>query len=107
MEGTFSWQWAVPTINIDSLSRDWGVGKEKVYLLLDNLEHLGVIHVVRYASDVKATGKGAKIFLADLSLYFALGGSRGNVRFTQFLCCLLHSRNAQVGLCGLCGLSGF
>ncbi len=71
---------AVPTINIDSLSRDWGVGKEKVYLLLDTLEHLGVIHVVRYASDVKATGKGAKIFLADPSLYFALGGSRGNAR---------------------------
>jgi predicted AAA+ superfamily ATPase len=71
---------AVPTLNIESLCRDWGLGKEKLYALLDVLEHLGVINIVRHLSDAKATGKGAKIFLTDPSLYDALGGSKGNAR---------------------------
>jgi len=69
----------VPTVNIDSLCRDWAVGKEKVYSLLNTLEHIGVIHIVGYRGTAKV-GKGAKLLLADPSLYECLGGNTGTAR---------------------------
>lgn len=70
----------IPTINIDSFSSQWSVGKEKLYKLIDVLEHVGLINIVRFEKDFHASGKGAKIFFADPSMYFALSGDVGNFR---------------------------
>lgn len=70
----------IPTLNIDSLSREWSVGKEKLYALLSVMDEVGLITIVRLPSDHKATGKGAKIFFADPTMYAALNGNLGNVR---------------------------
>ncbi len=70
----------IPTLNIDSLSSEWSVGKEKIYQLLELLEQVGLINIVRYQKDVRVSGKGAKIFFADPSMYQALGGDQGNFR---------------------------
>ncbi|OGQ34274.1 MAG: AAA family ATPase [Deltaproteobacteria bacterium RIFCSPHIGHO2_12_FULL_43_9] len=70
----------VPTINIDSFSSRWSVGKEKLYKLIDVLEHVGLINIVRFERDFHASGKGAKIFFADPSMYSALSGDVGNFR---------------------------
>jgi predicted AAA+ superfamily ATPase len=70
----------IPTLNIESLSREWGVGKEKLYALLSVMDEVGLITIVRLASDHKASGKGAKIFFADPTMYGALNGNLGNVR---------------------------
>jgi uncharacterized protein len=70
----------IPTVNVDALATDWSVGKEKLYQLLDVMEHIGLINIVRHAKDVRVSGKGAKIFFADPSMYEALAGESGNVR---------------------------
>ena len=76
----------IPTLNIESLSTEWSVGKEKLYELLSVLEHVELINIVRFKSDKKASGKGAKIFLSDPSMYFALSGKLGNVREAYVVC---------------------
>lgn len=70
----------IPTLNIEKLSRDWSIGKEKVYELLAVLEHVELINIVKHKNDTKVSGKGAKIFFADPSFYHALGGEIGNQR---------------------------
>lgn len=59
----------VPTINIDRMATEWSIGKEKLYRLLDVLETVGLLNIVRYKSDHKVLGKGAKILFADPSTY--------------------------------------
>ncbi len=75
----------IPTLNVDSLSTEWSIGKEKLYELLSVLEHIGLIHIVRYQHDHKASGKGAKILLADPTMYEVLKGDKGNVREAFFV----------------------
>lgn len=69
----------IPTINVDSLCREWEVGKEKLYSLLQTLEHIGILNIVGYQGP-KKVGKGAKLLLADPSLYDCLGGNIGPAR---------------------------
>jgi len=75
----------IPTLNIESLSTEWSIGKEKLYELLNVLDHIGLIHIVRYRHDHKASGKGAKILLADPTMYHVLDGERGNIRESFFV----------------------
>jgi uncharacterized protein len=70
----------IPTINVDSMATQWSLGKEKLYELLNVIEQIGLINIVRYKSDHKVNGKGAKIFLADPTIYHVLGGETGNLR---------------------------
>ena len=70
----------VPTLKIEALSNEWSIGKEKLYELLQVLEHVQLIHIVRHESDKKASGKGAKILLADPSFYALLKGNVGSMR---------------------------
>jgi predicted AAA+ superfamily ATPase len=69
----------VPTVNVESLCRDWSVGKEKAYALLNALEYIGVLNIVGVAGRPRV-GKGAKLLLADPSLYACLGGNFGTAR---------------------------
>ncbi len=70
----------VPTINVESMCRDWGVGKQKLYELLDVMSGTGLIRVVYRENDRKAFSKGAKILLADPSFYSLSGGNIGTQR---------------------------
>lgn len=70
----------VPTLHIEALSTQWGLGKEKLYRLLAVMEQASLITIVRFKSDRHVMTKGAKIFLADPTMYQALGGIEGNVR---------------------------
>lgn len=71
---------SIPTLNIDSLTREWSIGKEKLYELLAILEHVDLLNIIRFPNDKKASGKGAKIFFADPSMYSVLGGNVGTQR---------------------------
>lgn len=70
----------IPTINIETLANRWALGKDKVYEILYVMEHLELLHIVRFKSDKKAVSKGAKIFLGDPSMYHVLSGQIGNQR---------------------------
>ena len=70
----------IPTLSVNSLCREWSVGKEKLYNLLQALERTGVLHVVRKPTDHAAASIGAKIFFADPTLYSVLSGLEGNTR---------------------------
>jgi predicted AAA+ superfamily ATPase len=70
----------IPTLNVSSLGADWSIGKEKLYELLELMERVGLINIIRYRSDHSVSGKGAKLFFADPSMYAALDGDLGNFR---------------------------
>lgn len=84
----------IPTININSMATDWNLGKEKLYELLDVLEQVGLIHIIRYKSDFKTSGKGAKIFFTDPSMYSVLSGLTGSVREAFVATMFRHSGKA-------------
>ena len=93
----------IPTINIESMSKEWSLGKEKLYQLLDVMEHVGLLHIVRFRSDRSAAGKGSKLFFADPSVYTTLSGTVGNFReafvvtmFRQMGRSLFASKNEDV-----------
>jgi len=70
----------VPTLNIDKMCTEWGIGKIKLYQLLTVMEETGLIKIVRYPKDTKTFSKGAKIFFADPSIYSVLNGDIGTKR---------------------------
>jgi predicted AAA+ superfamily ATPase len=73
-------QTAIPVVHVNSLCREWNVGKEKLYTLLQGMEQAGLIRIMRRFADHAAMSVGAKIFLADPTLYRVLGGREGNAR---------------------------
>lgn len=76
----------IPTINVDSMCREWGVGKPKLYQLLYAMEEVDLLNIVRKEGVEKTYSKGSKIFLADPAFYFVFEGETGNFReaFTVF-----------------------
>lgn len=74
----------IPTINIDSLTKTWSVGKLTVYNLMTIMEDTSLINIIRYEGIKKGLSKGAKLFFSDPSLYAAYGGLLGNVRESFF-----------------------
>jgi len=70
----------IPTVNIESMCKEWGVGKPKLYELLNALEEIELINIVRYKGIEKPYSKGAKIFLADPTAYQIYEGEVGNFR---------------------------
>lgn len=82
-------QSAIPRIQVRSLCADWGIGADKLYQLLDVMESLGVLQIVRYEKDTKAKSAGAKIFFADACLYSVLHGLVGTQREAFVTRCLL------------------
>ncbi|MFW5737625.1 MAG: ATP-binding protein [Spirochaetota bacterium] len=80
----------VPRIQVNSLTREWNVGKEKLYALVHAMEQTGLLRIVRKTRDNAALSIGAKLFLADPSLYRALSGQEGNAR-EAFVACAVES----------------
>jgi len=70
----------IPTINVDSMCKEWGVGKPKLYELMRVMEESELINIVYKERDFKVNSKGDKIFLSDPSYYYIYDGEIGNFR---------------------------
>lgn len=77
--GTLSMS-AIPRLQVRSLCADWNVSADKLYQLLEVMEAVGVVRIIRFPNDTKAKSAGAKLFFADPCLYSVLHGSVGNLR---------------------------
>jgi hypothetical protein len=73
----------IPTLTIDSLSRDWAIGKPTIYNLLEVMSESGILNIIPQEG-VRGKSKGKKIFFADPSFYHSLNGLLGNVREAYF-----------------------
>ena len=71
---------AVPRLQVRSLCADWGIGAEKLYQILNVMESVGVLRIVRTENDTKAKSAGDKLFFADSSFYSVLRGNTGTAR---------------------------
>jgi hypothetical protein len=86
----------IPVLNVESLTREWGVGKAKLYDLIEVMERICLIRVVkRKGMEMKTHLKGAKLFLYDPSTYHALNGNVANVR-EAFVACALEEAGRKV-----------
>ncbi|MGC9384813.1 MAG: ATP-binding protein [Kosmotogaceae bacterium] len=70
----------IPTINVEGMCNEWGIGKAKLYQLLHVMDVTGLIRIIYRENDTKTYSKGAKIFLSDPSFYSVLGGDIGTRR---------------------------
>jgi len=70
----------IPTLAVNSLSNQWGLGKEKLYRLLEAMESAGIIRILRIKSDRRIHTAGRKIFLYEPSVYTYFGGDLGTMR---------------------------
>jgi len=71
---------AIPRLQVRSLCADWGIGAEKLYQLLNVMESVGLVRIVRKERDAKAKSAGDKLFFADPAYYPVLGGNPGTAR---------------------------
>lgn len=70
----------IPTLSINSLCKKWGIGKEKLYQLLNSMEQANVIRLIRKKNDISLHSIGSKIFLYEPSVYGFFDGHVGNIR---------------------------
>lgn len=71
---------SIPRLHVRSLCTDWGIGAEKLYQILEVMESVGVIRIIRYQNDSKARSAGAKLFFSDPVFYSLLAGDPGTAR---------------------------
>jgi len=71
---------AIPRIQVRSLCADWGIGADKLYQLLDVMESVGILRILRFEHDTKAKTAGAKLFFSDPAFYPVLRGNIGTAR---------------------------
>ncbi|WP_041077431.1 ATP-binding protein [Thermotoga caldifontis] len=76
----------IPTINVESMCKEWSIGKPKLYQLLMAMEQVGLINIVPKGKVERPYSKGSKMFFADPTLYYVFEGEVGNFReaFTVF-----------------------
>jgi predicted AAA+ superfamily ATPase len=70
----------IPRLQVRSLCADWGIGADKLYTLINVMESVGILRVIRKENDRKAKTAGDKLFFADPVYYDVLGGLIGNAR---------------------------
>jgi predicted AAA+ superfamily ATPase len=70
----------IPTLAVNSLSNQWGLGKEKLYHLLEAMESAGILRILRIPSDRRIHTAGRKMFLYEPSVYAFFGGELGTIR---------------------------
>ena len=88
----------IPTINVDSMCKKWGLSKVKLYQLIDAMHHVGLIRVIHKKGDANVYSKGAKMFLYDPSMYYVLKGSTGNIR-EAYVACALMEKDQDIAAC--------
>ncbi|GAB6182927.1 ATP-binding protein [Thermodesulfovibrio hydrogeniphilus] len=69
----------IPLINISGMCSEWGIGKEKLYNILETMAQCEILNIVKKQGKHVYT-KGAKIFLSDPSVYICYDRNLGNVR---------------------------
>jgi hypothetical protein len=70
----------VPTLQVNSLCREWGLGKEKLYQLLSAMERAHLLRIIRKRNDTKINSVGAKLLLHEPSVYGFFGKNEGTQR---------------------------
>lgn len=80
---------AIPRLHVRSLCADWGIGAEKLYQILNVMESVGILRIIRTEHDTKANSVGEKLFFSDPAFYSALHGNTGTAReaMVASLCC--------------------
>lgn len=71
---------SIPRLQVRSLCADWGIGAEKLYQILNVMESVGVLRIIRVENDTKAKTAGEKLFFSDPALYPVLRGNVGTAR---------------------------
>ncbi len=71
---------SIPRLQVNSLCADWSVSADKLYQLLEVMDAVGALRIIRFQNDTKAKSAGAKLFLADPCLYSVLHGNQGSKR---------------------------
>ncbi|MGE4526339.1 MAG: hypothetical protein AB7D24_10675, partial [Sphaerochaeta sp.] len=79
---------SIPRLQVRSLCSDWSVGADKLYQLLNVMEAVDLLRIIRKEHDTKAKTAGEKLFFSDPAFYTVLGGNVGNAReaMTAMLC---------------------
>lgn len=70
----------IPRLKVNSLCADWGIGSDKLYQLLEVMESVGLLRIIRLENDKKAKTIGEKLFMADPAFYPSLNGDIGTAR---------------------------
>jgi predicted AAA+ superfamily ATPase len=70
----------IPRLQVQSLCADWNIGADKLYTLLNIMEAVGILQIIRKENDRKAKSAGDKLFFADPVYYEVLGSLVGNAR---------------------------
>jgi hypothetical protein len=81
----------IPTVNIEKMSTLWSVGREKTYQLLDAMDKVHLIRIIRKKNDFNIYSKGEKIFLYDPNMYALFNSQTGTLREAYVSACLLDS----------------
>lgn len=71
---------SIPRLQVRSLCADWGIGADKLYQLLNVMESVGLLRMLRVEGDRKAKSVGAKLFFSDPAFYGVLHGNAGTAR---------------------------
>lgn len=71
---------AIPRLQVRSLCTDWGIGADKLYQILNVMESVGVLRIIRIENDRKAKTAGEKLFFSDPAFYAVLRGNTGTAR---------------------------
>jgi hypothetical protein len=71
---------SIPRLQVRSLCSDWGIGAEKLYQLLQVMESVDLLRIIRKEHTTKAKTAGEKLFFSDPAFYTVLGGDVGNAR---------------------------
>lgn len=71
---------SIPRLQVRSLCTDWSIGAEKLYQLLEIMESVDFLRIIRKERDTKTKTAGEKLFYADPAFYAVLGGDIGNAR---------------------------
>ena len=71
---------AIPRLQVRSLCADWGIGAEKLYQILNVMESVGILRIIRIENDTKAKTAGEKLFFSDPAFYTVLRGNVGTAR---------------------------
>ena len=86
----------IPVISVESLTREWGVGKVKLYDLIEVMTRICLIRVIkRKGAASKLHLRGAKLFFYDPSTYYVLNGNSANVR-EAFVACSFEEAGRSV-----------
>jgi predicted AAA+ superfamily ATPase len=70
----------IPRLQVRSLCADWGIGADKLYQILNVMESVGLLRIIRLERETKAKSVGAKLFFSDPAFYSALRGKPGSAR---------------------------